>query len=81
MDDEEWQWELESRLAEREGLTARLLERSAMAEHRRRVVQGLDDALAGLPYESARTRPWPLPGAAPAWDVLAARVMFQFPGD
>lgn len=24
---------------------------------------------------------WPLPGGAPAWDALAARAVFQFPGD
>ncbi|MEU5592384.1 hypothetical protein [Streptomyces sp. NPDC020298] len=45
------------------------------------VVQGLHDTLAGLPYERARTRSWPLPGGAPAWDALAAAVMFQCPGD
>ncbi|MEV6049460.1 hypothetical protein [Streptomyces sp. NPDC052107] len=39
------------------------------------------DTLAGLPYREARTRSWPLPGGAPAWDVLAAAAMFEFPRD
>ncbi|MFI5682413.1 hypothetical protein [Streptomyces sp. NPDC051636] len=51
-------------------------------ERRRAALEeGCANALADLPYEPARTRSWHLPGGAPAWDALAARVMFQFPGD
>ena len=41
----------------------------------------LADALAALPYDEARTRSWPLPGGASAWDREAGRAVFQFPGD
>ncbi|MDX3381075.1 hypothetical protein PV682_06365 [Streptomyces niveiscabiei] len=41
----------------------------------------LAHALAALPYDVARTRSWPLPGGAAAWDREAARAVFQFPGD
>lgn len=37
--------------------------------------------LASLPYETAPTRTWPLPGGRPAWDDLAPRSMLQCPRD
>ncbi|MGX1130254.1 hypothetical protein RKD49_002444 [Streptomyces glaucescens] len=45
------------------------------------VERGYADAVAELPYDPATTRTWPLPGGVAAWDDLAARTMFQFPGD
>ncbi|MDC0768333.1 hypothetical protein [Streptomyces sp. HD] len=39
------------------------------------------ETIASLPYGVPPSRFLPLPGGAPAWDDLAARVMFQFPRD
>ncbi|MFI6661747.1 hypothetical protein ACIBL8_40220 [Streptomyces sp. NPDC050523] len=39
------------------------------------------DTLATLPYSAGPTRFLPLPGGPAAWDVLAARAVFQCPGD
>ncbi|MGW2641002.1 hypothetical protein [Streptomyces sp. NPDC001348] len=39
------------------------------------------ETIAALPYGLVPTGTEPLPGGAPAWDALASRVMFQFPGD
>lgn len=39
------------------------------------------DTLASLPYEAGSTPFLPLPGGRAAWDDLAARAVFQCPGD
>ncbi|WP_258054675.1 hypothetical protein [Streptomyces sp. Ru71] len=51
------------------------------AAQRAALERGYADALGSLPYEPEGTRVWPLPGGAPAWDVLAARAMLECPGD
>ncbi|GAA4086729.1 hypothetical protein [Streptomyces shaanxiensis] len=46
--------------------------------------RGYADALASLPYDTAPTDSWPLPGGVPAWDDLAVGTMaqmFQCPRD
>ncbi|MGW7258906.1 hypothetical protein [Streptomyces sp. NPDC054834] len=62
MDEEEWRWEPEGRLAEHEWLTARLLERSATEQHRRRVLR-----VSTTRSPACRTRvPARAPGRSPA---------------
>ncbi|MGW7301002.1 hypothetical protein [Streptomyces sp. NPDC054829] len=49
--------------------------------HTRHMTPAYGDTLAGLPYEPAGTRTWPLPGGAPAWEDLAGQAVFQYPRD
>ncbi|SDO25578.1 hypothetical protein SAMN04487981_109259 [Streptomyces sp. cf386] len=50
--------------------------------HQRAALErGYADVIASLPYDTAHTASWALPGGAAAWDDLAARAMFQFPRD
>ncbi|WP_346017280.1 MULTISPECIES: hypothetical protein [unclassified Streptomyces] len=78
---EEARWREEAeQLAE--GHRQRAARLTAVPAHRRTAMdQGYGDLLAGLPYEPAGLPTWPLPGGARAWDALAARAVFQFPGD
>ncbi|MDV9170599.1 hypothetical protein R6V09_10690 [Streptomyces sp. W16] len=52
-----------------------------LAHQRATLDRAFGDTLSALPYDSAPTATWPLPGGAPAWDDLAARAMFECPRD
>ncbi|MFI6013926.1 hypothetical protein ACIBAG_34840 [Streptomyces sp. NPDC051243] len=45
------------------------------------VERGYADAVASLPYDTAPTPSWNLPGGAPAWDDLAVGTMLECPRD
>ncbi|MET8980459.1 hypothetical protein ABZX85_33115 [Streptomyces sp. NPDC004539] len=74
-DEEDWRRESAELMEGHEGAGRGELDLSPHRDAR------LADILAALPYEEARTRSWPLPGGAPAWERMALRAVFQFPGD
>ncbi|MQY32911.1 hypothetical protein SRB17_08710 [Streptomyces sp. RB17] len=83
-EEEDWRHTADEVTDSHEARLERLAARPAapgIERQRETMLRAYADTLSSLPYEPARTRSWPLPGGAPAWDALAAAAMFQFPRD
>jgi hypothetical protein len=83
-EDEDWRRTADEVTDSHASRPARLAARPAtpgVERQRETMLRAYADTLSSLPYESARTYSWPLPGGVPAWDALAAAAMFQFPCD
>lgn len=79
-DEERWRGEAEEITAAHEQHMERLDSRAPhpnLMHQRAALERGYADALASLPYDTAPTRSWPLPGGAPAWDDLAVGTMLR----
>lgn len=77
LDEEDWRRQADEVAQARRRVWAEPGDERRRAER----LRAYDEVLHALPWSEGRTRSWPLPGGAPAWDALAARAVFQFPGD
>jgi len=84
LNEEEWRREVAEVTEGHEGRMAGLARRPAgpgTDRQRATLERAYADTLATLPYSAGPTRFLPLPGGPAAWDTLAARAVFQCPGD
>ncbi|MFE7165827.1 hypothetical protein [Streptomyces sp. NPDC057616] len=84
VDEEQWRRDVAEVAEGHEWRMAGLARRPAgpgVDRRRRTLERAYGDTLATLPYIAGAIRFLPLPGGPAAWDALAARAVFQCPGD